>query len=55
MSLKRKALWFLVSTLVLRRFAPFAEHWGRRLRCFFSLSNLFGEAVATWWRMRKLR
>lgn len=55
MSWKRKVVWFIVTTLAARYLAGAKARWGRRVRNTFSLSNLFGEALATWWRMRKLR
>ena len=55
MSWKRKVVWFIVTTLAARYLAGAKARWGWRVRKTFSLSNLFGEALATWWRMRKLR
>ncbi|MGQ9498183.1 MAG: hypothetical protein ACUVSP_07845 [Desulfotomaculales bacterium] len=53
--LETQGLWFIVTTLAARCLAGAKARWGRQVRSTFSLSNLFGEAVAMWWRMRKLR
>ncbi|MEW5762847.1 MAG: hypothetical protein AB1776_06580 [Bacillota bacterium] len=55
MALKRMAARLVLRVLLPRLAACLAERWHRQLRDFFSLSNLFGEGVATWWRMRRSR